>query len=67
MTCLLRSFSIYGEDFTLGHLSCPSIELKNEWMGSLPRDGKGLTSDQVANDEAEVDTLHHQLCASIFM
>lgn len=36
-------------------------------MGSLPRDGKGLTSDQVANDETEVDTLHHQLCALIFM
>ena len=55
---LLCSFSTYGEGFTVIHPS-PSIELKNQWIDSIPREGKGLISDQVTSDESGVETLHH--------
>lgn len=71
MACLLSSFSSHGEDFAVVHLSCtthtPGIELKNDWMDRPPREGKGLTSDQVANDEAEVKTLRYQLYGLVFI
>lgn len=51
-------------------LSCSThthaVELKNEWMDYLPREGKGLTSYQVASHEIEVETLPYQRRDLIF-